>query len=42
MPEGSAWWERFVKEVTLLLSREKKREGVMGGESNELTGEKMW
>jgi len=27
-PEGSLWWERFVKKV---LSREWKREGVMDG-----------
>jgi len=33
--EGSLWWERFVKEVG--LSRQWKREGVMDGESGELT-----
>jgi len=31
-PEGSLWWERFVKKV---LSREWKREGVMDGESGD-------
>jgi len=33
--EESRSWEKFVKEVG--LSRERKREGVMDGESGELT-----
>jgi len=31
----SLWWERFVKR--LVLSRERKREGVMDGETGEMT-----
>jgi len=33
-PEGSLWWERFVKKVG--LETEWKREGVMDGESGKL------
>jgi len=33
--ERSLWWEIFVKEVG--LERERKRHGVMDGESGELT-----
>jgi len=34
--EGSLWWEKFVKEVGL-ETEVKEREGVMDGESGELT-----
>jgi len=33
--EGSPWWERFVKEVG--IEPIVKKEGVMDGESGELT-----
>jgi len=36
MLEGSLWWERFVKEVGL-EPEVKEREGVIDGESGELT-----
>jgi len=36
--EGRLWWERFVKEVGLGLEPAvKEREGVMDGESGEMT-----
>jgi len=35
-PEGSLWWERFVKEVGRKPGV-KEREGVVDGESGELT-----
>ena len=40
--EGSPCWERFVKEVPWVLSRVWKKEGVMDGESGELTGNWAW